>query len=55
MFIVKIIGISFAIATVIKISAIYLPVFSQVDQNTMAVTAISIPVAIFTAVLLARG
>ncbi len=55
MFIAKIIGISLAIASTIKISAIYLPVFNQVDQNTMAVTAISIPVAIFTAVLFARG
>jgi hypothetical protein len=55
MLISKVIGISLAIASVIKISAMYLPTFNQIDQNTMAVTAISIPVVIFAAVLLARG
>lgn len=55
MFIVKLLGISGAIAILIKQLGMYLPIFSQVDQNTMAVTTISIPVAIFAAILFNRG
>jgi len=55
MFIFKIFGISAAIAFLIKQSATFLPIFSQSDQSAMAITAITIPVAIFAAVLFSRG
>jgi hypothetical protein len=55
MFILKIFGISAAIAFLIKQSGMFLPVFSQSDQNALAITAITIPVAIFAAILLNRG
>ncbi len=51
----KLFGISVAIAFLIKQSSMYLPIFSQIDQNTIAFTAITIPVAIFAAILLWRG
>jgi hypothetical protein len=55
MFILKIFGISAAIAFLIKQSATFLPIFSQSDQNAMAITAITIPIAIYAAILLNRG
>lgn len=54
-FFLKLFGICGAIAFLIKQSSIYLPIFSQVDQNAIAFTAITIPVAIFAAILLWRG
>jgi hypothetical protein len=55
MFIVKLFGTSGAIAFLIKQSAMYLPSFNQADQNTIAITAITIPVAIFAAILFNRS
>lgn len=55
MFILKLFGISLVIAIAIKQSSMYLPIFSQVDLNIMATTAITIPVAIFAAILFWRG
>ena len=41
-----------AIVALIKICSLFLPTFSPMDQNVMAITAITIPVAIFTVLLL---
>ncbi len=51
MIVVKLLGISAAIAIIIKQSANFLPVFTSADQNTIAITAISIPVSIFVGFL----
>ncbi|AFY74727.1 hypothetical protein Syn7502_02789 [Synechococcus sp. PCC 7502] len=54
-FVIRLLVISGAIAYLIKQGAIYLPSFSQIDLNTMAITAISIPVVIYALILLWRG
>lgn len=45
-------GLSGAIVALIKICGLFLPPFSPTDQNAMAITAITIPVAIFTVLLM---
>lgn len=57
MFIVKVMAVSAVVAVMIKQVAIFLPIatFSPTDLNTIAFTAITIPVVIFAALLLWRG
>jgi hypothetical protein len=57
MFILKVMGISAVVAVTIKQISIFLPIatFSPTDLNTIAFSAITIPVAIFASLLLWRG
>jgi hypothetical protein len=57
MFIVKVMAVSAVVAIAIKQIAIFLPIetFSPTDLNTIAFTAITIPVVIFASLLFWRG